>query len=665
MSGPQGQKDENVENFLIVVLLAVLGAGLVMWLAGQIAARVFEGAWPPVSFGEVPLVAFSILMNLGDPKMAWPAEVRSDMTGPIPYYLTLLALIGALAGLAYLAWETIQGVTDGRSGLGNEKTRWAKGKHLRTLMVNRPQRGRLVLGRVHGRLVAAETRQSVIVMGPTQSGKTSGLAVPAILEWQGPIVATSVKADLARDTLAWRERQGRVWIYDPTESTGLPVSSWSPLDGSRDWEGAKKIANWLVSASQPDKSNLQDAQFWYTAAGKLLAPHLFAAAANGYTMEDVVRWIDTQEDFEVRALLQATQEQKAIDAFEANMIREERARSSIYTTAEVVIEAYSDPTVLLSSRTSEIRAPRLLDGGNHTLYVCAPGHEQARLRPVFSTLLKQIITASYERAGSGGRPLDPPLLIVLDEAANIAPLADLDSIASTAAGHGIQLLTVWQDLSQINARYGERASTVVNNHRAKIVLSGISDPQTLDYASRLIGSEEVRQTSYTRDPQGQRSRTISKQDKNLAPSDVLRRIRPNEGVLVYGSLLPSRIQLRPWFKSKELRARSEGRTGGAVHVEELVDQPHLDYELPGLRYRQRVGADSGGGESGSDFASGGYSAASTGGASFADTDYRDLFDDLPPYGEGNGDGAEGGTGDYKTDDWPSSDWSESDWSTRE
>jgi type IV secretion system protein VirD4 len=388
------------------------------------------------------------------------------------------------------------------------------------------------------------------VLGPTQSGKTTGLAVPSILEWEGPCIATSVKNDLAQDTLGWRERQGSVWVYDPTATTGLEMSTWSPLDGAREWSGAKKIASWLTSASKSGGKGLSDGDFWYSAAGKLLAPHLFAAAANGYTMADVVRWIDTQEEFEVRSLLQATGVEEAITAAEASWQREDRAKSSIYTTAEVVIEAYSEPTILESAKTSEIRTSKFFDGGHHTLYVCAPSHEQDRLRPVFSTLLKQFIRAAYDF----GKRLDPPLLIVLDEAANIAPLDDLDSIASTCSGLGIQLLTVWQDLSQINARYGDRANTVVNNHRAKIVLSGISDPTTLDYVSRLVGSEEIRSESSTIDGSGSKSRTISTQDKNLAPSDVVRRIKQNEGLLVYGALLPARLKLRPWYKSKRLTA---------------------------------------------------------------------------------------------------------------
>jgi type IV secretory pathway TraG/TraD family ATPase VirD4 len=41
------------------------------------------------------------------------------------------------------------------------------------------------------------------------------------------------------------------------------------------------------------------------------------------------------------------------------------------------------------------------------------------------------------------------LLVVLDEAAHIAPLPELDGLAATCASHGIQLVTVWQDLAHV------------------------------------------------------------------------------------------------------------------------------------------------------------------------------------------------------------------------
>jgi TraM recognition site of TraD and TraG len=51
---------------------------------------------------------------------------------------------------------------------------------------------------------------------------------------------------------------------------------------------------------------------------------------------------------------------------------------------------------------------------------------------------------------------------------------------------------VFQDMAQIYAVYGrDQAPTIVSNHRAKVILSGVSDPQTLEHISRLLGDEQV------------------------------------------------------------------------------------------------------------------------------------------------------------------------------
>ncbi len=171
----------------------------------------------------------------------------------------------------------------------------------------------------------------------------------------------------------------------------------------------------------------------------------------------------------------------------------------------------------MSRRGGCICADRLLDGGVHTLYVCAPSHEQARPQPLFS--------------------------------------ACSDTLASTAAGTGIQLVTIWQDLVQITARYGERAATVVNNYRAKLVLSGVSDEPTLRYVAALAGETAVPHRSRTTDPEGRRSHTEATQWRQLASADALRRLSPGEALLLYAHLPPARLTLRPWYKERALRGR--------------------------------------------------------------------------------------------------------------
>ena len=437
--------------------------------------------------------------------------------------------------------------------------RWATRRDLRPLVVKAdlPPAGRLLLGVLPGaaRLsgVAAETAQSVVVVGPTQSGKTTSLAVPAILGWRGPVVAASVKSDLLRHTSETRARLGRVWCIDPTASTDESADGWSPLTGCVQWREACRVAADLCDAAKSDGMTAEG-DFWYATAAKLLAPLFLAAALDRRTMADVVRWVDTQEVGEVAGILEATAPPEAVDAARATWCRDERTRSSVYTTAETVLAPFADaPPGPPSSAPFE--AQHLL-GGTHTLYLCAPAHDQRRLRGYFTALTQQVLSCAFSSATRSGRPLDPPLLVVLDEAAHIAPLPELDGLAATCASHGIQIVTVWQDLAQVRGRYGPRAATVLNNHRAKLFLPGIADPDTLEYASRLIGDEEVSHPSVTRDPAGRRSTTSTTGSRRLLPPEELRCLPRGRAVLVYGTLPPARLQLRPWWA--QARRRGSG-----------------------------------------------------------------------------------------------------------
>jgi type IV secretion system protein VirD4 len=301
---------------------------------------------------------------------------------------------------------------------------------------------------------------------------------------------------------------------------------------------------------------LADGAFWFSAAAKLLAPLLLAASGAGLTMADVVRWTNLQESGQPEQLLGEAAELDAGVALFASLGRDERIRSSVYTTLETVLAPYEDPLVARSAERPDIDPARLLEG-DHTLYLCGPAHEQARVQGVFSALVSAVINAAVERVHASGLPLDPPLLVVLDEVANIAPLRDLDTLASTAAGMGIQLVTVCQDLAQLTSRYGtERARTIANNHRAKVILSGIGDVGTLDTLSGLAGEQARREHTMTSDLRdGRRSMSSSTVYRRLAPADQLRTIRPGHGVLVYGYLPPVRLALRPWYADPGLRGK--------------------------------------------------------------------------------------------------------------
>jgi type IV secretion system protein VirD4 len=576
---PTGEDHDVV--LILVGLLAAVTAWV--WLTGEVGGLLASRRWLHVAPTAAVGIVVHLATHIGDPVDAWPRPARAALP-PTPL-LVLIAAVLAAAGLAAAfglrhlrtASRHPGDPTSGRTTVGRSRrrgpagggrtgggrtgggrraagARWARRAALRHLIVPGPVAGRLVVGYSGRHLVATEARHSLLVFGPTQSGKTTGLAVPAILEWRGPVVATSVKGDLAAATLAWRRRQGRCWVFDPTGTAGLGTcSGWSPVDEAGDWSGAQRIASWMVDAT-PARSGMSDGAFWYAAAAKQLAPLLLAARRGHADMATVVRWTNSDEWDEPGRWLESAGDREAAVALLACAARDDRIRSSVGTTLETVLAPFEDPAVIRSTAGHDIDPAQLLEG-DHTLYLCGPTYEQARLQGLLASLVSSVVAAAVDRASASGRPLDPPLLLVLDEAANIAPIRDLDALASTGAGLGIQLVTVCQDLAQFTTRYGaERARTIANNHRAKLALSGISDLTTLDLVSGLAGEQAVREESVTADLRdGRRTRSSSVAFRRLAPADEIRRVEPGTGVLIYGHLPPARVRLRPWYADRRLR----------------------------------------------------------------------------------------------------------------
>jgi type IV secretion system protein VirD4 len=555
----------------LYLALAAIAAGVLtlIWLTGALAGLVFGAGWTSIGASELAATALRLPSHLGDPAAAWPRAARVALPGAPGFYASAALILTALCGLALLGrryLELDELLAFGRGRRRAPSAHWASRRDLAPLMVPAPQRRRLTLGRSGRALLAAQERQSVIAFAPTESHKTTGLAIPALLEWQGPVLATSVKSDLLVDTVAHRQTLGEVMVFDPALVTGMEPSRATPLWGAGTWRGAMRVAHWLAAAARTGASGLQDADFWYAAAEKLLAPLLFAAASSGRTMEAVVCWLDEGPDVNdarIEELLNEAGEGAAKRAWQATQNREERQRSSVYTTAEMIVAAFADPRVAEETKGADYSPAALLDGGANTLYLCAPLQEQERLRTIFSMLVQELLAVVYETVAATGKPLDPPLLLLLDECANIAPIPNLAEIASTGAGQGVQLLSIFQDMAQVSSRYGRRASTIVNNHRAKVFGAGISDPETLSYVSRIAGAGEFEQRSRSTGEKGRHSQTEGDTYRDLAPANVVRERSPGTGLLVYGHLPPAKIKLRPWYEDDELRKlRNPSANGG-------------------------------------------------------------------------------------------------------
>jgi type IV secretion system protein VirD4 len=558
------------DGALVAAVGSLLGLALLVWLWGGIAGAAFGQGWPPVGGGELAGILVRLPARLADPARAWPRGARALLPGPVGFYAALVLLLTALGALATLLWSGGSRLTWDRS----RGARWAGPRDLRALRHARrrqrardPRGQRLTLGRRGGRLLHAEQRHALVAFGPPQSGKSAGLAVPALLEWRGPAVASSIKTDLLAATLKRRRALGEVFVFDPFELSGVPGQAWSPLHGADTWDGALEAAWRLAGAAEVDQRGVEGGDFWAIAAEQRLAPLLYVAAVTGAGMDAVVRWVYGQGGRELDQALNRLSEfadgpdelaaaHSAFDAIRAFEAQADRTRSSIEATAQALLRAYRFARVRRSARRTEIAPDRLFDQAA-TLYLIGDAKASKLLRPVFIALLSEVVDRAYERATRNGGRLERPLLLCLDEAGNVAPLPNLAEIASTAPSHNIQLVSIFHDLAQARSRYGRQAETVVNSHRARMLLGGVADLETLRYFASLVGEEEAWDHTRTTGAGGA-SRSTARRRRPLIAAEALRQLPDRHALLLYGRLAPAQVKLRLWFADRRLRRLAKG-----------------------------------------------------------------------------------------------------------
>jgi hypothetical protein len=209
-------------------------------------------------------------------------------------------------------------------------------------------------------------------------------------------------------------------------------------------------------------------------------------------------------------------------------------------------------------RGLEIAAPTAARA--NSLYLCADLDDAERLAPVLGGLLDELLRDVYARVGRTGKPLDPPLLVVIDEAGNW-PMRSLPGRISTCAGMGVVLLLLYQSKAQIDAAYGPRADIVVSNAPTKVFFSGLSDRSSLDYAASLVGQEHVAARSVSSDssPGGGRAGVSDAPTRlELVPAPLLRQVAPGEALLVHRTVPPVHLRGRYWFRDPGLRRLAAG-----------------------------------------------------------------------------------------------------------
>ncbi|WP_025620530.1 type IV secretory system conjugative DNA transfer family protein [Salinispora cortesiana] len=543
-------------------------AGLIVGAISALALALATAAWLPVALVQPPGYTG------GGPIHVTAAVLRGDITWTTTCTLIAAAEVAALVLLtttAVAAWRWARRRRTRVDGAARKMASRAdlahlgpkgvadSGRRLRPSLagVTRPDPDQL--GVLIGHTVAGgmPLRQSwedmaVDIWGP-RTGKTTSRAIPAIVAAPGPVLVTSVKGDIVDATRDIRAHRGTVWAFDLQHILGAGQHMWwNPLRAVATVTDARRLAEHFAAAER-DPGVSRDA-FFDPSSEELVANLLLASAVAGRDILTAYRWAVSPRDDEPATLLREHGYDLPADAVAGVVNMPDKTRGGIYAGAQKMLMCLTEPAVtawVTPPTRGGIREfePAAFATSTDVLYLLSQGGPGSPA-PLVAALTDAVLRAGELRArASAGRRLDPPLLSILDEAANICRLRQLPNLYSYYGSHGLPIITILQSYPQgidVWGREGMRKLWSAANIRT--YGGGVADPDWLEELSKLIGEHDVttRSTSSSGTGWGQRSVSHATRRQRILDISDLHAL-PRGRMIVYASGAPPALaRTAPW-----------------------------------------------------------------------------------------------------------------------
>lgn len=541
----------NAEGYLIGAL-ALLVAGVVgdLWAGARLAA-VFDGAPRPTGS---PL---RLLTDLAHHTYRWSGAATGWSIG--------VAAAVLLAGAAIAAGVYRRRV--GGAGIDRSARHAARDRGVRRYTAGAARGPGVFTGpgptigvlKGAGRpLLRASWEDMLVAIAGPRTGKTTSLAIPAILDAPGAVIVTSNKRDVVDATRDVRELAGDCWIFDPQGVAGAgPDWWWNPVSYVTDVRTARKLAAvWTGASTEPGART--DAYF--DAAGQeLLAQLLLAAAAAGRPISAVFCWLTDPDENEPTGLLRAGGHNLAADGLRATIDLPVKQKAGIYGAASKTVSFLSDPHVLAwvenpdpaPQRGRAEFSPAKFAASTDTLYSLSREGEGSS-GPLVTALTAAVLEAAEAlAAGSTGGRLAVPLLAVLDEVANVCRWRELPDLYSHYGSRGIVVLSILQSWAQGVTCWGEQGMQKLwDAANVKIYGGGTTDTRFLESLSQLFGHYDRQTRSVSQSTQG-RSTSWSSQRERVFTVDELAALPPGRAAVALSGTRPVLVETIPWMARKD------------------------------------------------------------------------------------------------------------------
>ncbi|MFC9817974.1 type VI secretion protein [Streptomyces virginiae] len=492
------------DGLLVALLAFLLGLAVLVWTATGLAALFAKGSWPDtVTFTRTPVAVRALIGQPHDIPGAWPDTDPAALSGwglfwglfvsqlLILFVLTVFVIgvvartksrhalskhppptpVPAPADPAAPAPHTASPAFEARGSGASApavpaspafEARGSGGSAPGTHTGPTDDAYRYGFGYAPG--PAATTVTPAPAPAPAPHGITYGgpddrhrAAAHRIAETEGAALVVTSSPALWAETKDARAKLGPVLLYDPSHLCDTPARMhWNPADGCADRDTAAARAVALLAPVRP-QARMDEAVA--DTAETLLRSWLQAAALDDRPFKQLHRWTQGNSGQDPVRILRTHPQAAAGAAGElesALTAHPERRELALNLTARALscLTSIHIREACNPNRTDALTlASFVAEGG--TLYLVGEALEDPRTHPGAMPLLTALASHVVEHGrrmaarSSHGR-LDPPLSLVLDDVAAVAPIPQLPELLT---GDTLPLLALCRSREQARSRW--------------------------------------------------------------------------------------------------------------------------------------------------------------------------------------------------------------------
>ena len=495
----------------------------------------------------------------------------------VTFVVLLVAVLGAYLGLVF-AWYGRRRRSRRGKGLADTaviKASVGQARARESAAITRPglsekQRRQAPLGQVglqlgceatSGTPVVFTLEDFIAVLAASGAGKSRDVMIPACLSAPGALVVTSNEVSILDAIAGPRARMGRVWVFDPLGRSSWPEPMvWDPVGGCQDGTRAISRGHAFAAGLAANNASSTNAGFFQKNSSSALTRMLHAAALGGKSMTEVIEWAIHLENGaqEPRDLIEASTDPRAEPMWAAMLRSVATGADETVASSRQTLQQAIEPLALRSVMAWVTPTPGVATfdadafvRSSDTLVLLSDDNSATNVGPLCTMVFQEVIDAvkAYAPLSEHGR-IDPPLRIVGDEIANVAPIEKLPETVTEIRKLGCQGLFAFQSPGQAQTRWGEhRGNTLLEQMAAEIILPGLKSPKALAHYSDLVGMVEVAEESTSHDRDGRRSSgNTSLHERRIIRPDEIRTLPAGQALVVFRNAPAMIVRFTPWFE---------------------------------------------------------------------------------------------------------------------